>query len=857
MTLRTTLWALAFASVPIPAIAQQSIIATIESFQLADPQQCPQVVGIAADLPQGGNWLIGEQIELLGRTALSGSRDRGDVIFDLNQPFEKVTCYQQFPELSTGEPADLYFVATQDRQTCGWVDANDLLATNTRGQGRGSRSICETPRALFFSDLCTKLRGFGTRYAEEVCVDPPFGLRAKGVLVGATVDGFADTSLRYPFYNRPERNPAYERGGSSFFSTIEIHDVSRSSDGSVMFLVGDGVGDMFGWIEVDGVRLWPTRMGVFFDPEGRGGFYSKDTDMLSDWRRSLFDPNVTLDLNRIEQHLHGDKPLVSYPIVRFVDTSERLEFLNEDTDFHEVILLGTAGEGRASALLSAAESAAQLEVLREINIHILVDTTESMVDYLSTLRVGISEFIAGYDAARRDPATQLPDARIAVTAYSDFIDTDGKISMVELVPPVAVSGSTDTRLFLSELERHSGLADPIGGFVEAGLEAADQISGQFKGNGWFEARPNFIIHIADHGSRSDAEGAIPEITARMARNNAFYVPVNAATDDKGETRRESARAAYLRQGSAMVNAQGILSSELSESVFRVDLDTGDAAATVTQILRFVVQEVSAALQKNRSDESGLELSTTTGDSALDAASANFRIDEVLLERLGIASGSQQVRVALVEPSFSPTARRDGGPETEVAWTYTVALEEVQVSELQPSLERLCTLLGSGGQPDQFRALIRNMAASFSGDALTTNDEVLAVLSELSTLPGVQGSFLARPVQSILDDASSDDAGVVNELREDVCWTAYHFNNVIGKRYAEPQELQWNGARFVLRPGVSIRKRNYFYEPSVGAPAYYIPSWFFVVPSEVRALKAELERSDEGGTTGPCTGFFCE
>lgn len=857
MILFGILAALALIVKPDPALAQQNIIAKIESFQISDPQQCAQVIGAAANMPQGGNWLIGERIQLHGRPAQNASEASSDMMFDLFQPFDKVTCYQQFPELSTGAPAELFFVATQDRQTCGWVSASDLLATNTRGQMRGARSICEIPRALFFSDLCGKLQAFQSRYAEEVCLDPPVGLRAKGVLVGATMDGLGDTSLRYPFYDRPERNPAYVRGGASFFSTIEIHDVARVSDGSVMFLVGDGVGDMFGWIEAEGVRLWPTRIGMFFDPEGRGGFYSEETDMLSEWRRAVFDPNLTLDLDRIQMHVHGNKPLVSYPIIRFIDTRKRNEFLNEDTDFHEVIILGTAGEGNASALLSSAEGAAQLEVLRQINIHILVDTTESMVDYLAPLRLGVSEFIASYDAARRDPANQFPDARIAVTAYSDFVGTGSQIKMVELVPPIAVSGSTDTSLFLNELEKHGGLTDPMGDFLEAGLEAADQLSGEFQGNGWFEERPNFIIHIADHGSRADAESDISEITRRMASNNVFYVPVNSATDDKGEKGRENARDAFMRQGAKMVEAQGILSGELSASVFRVDLNTGDATETMTQILRFVVQQVSAALQKNREVVSGLEQTKITGDSALDTASAIFRIDEVLLERLGIASASQPVRVALVERGFAPSARRDGGAKTDIAWTYTVALEDAQVTGLQPSLERLCTLLGSGGQPDQFRALIRNMAASFSGDVLTTNDEVLAVLSELSTLPGVQGSFLSRPIQTILDDASSKDPGVVNELREDVCWTAYHFNNIVSKRYAEPRELQWNGARFGLRSGVSIRQRNYFYQPSVGAPTHYIPSWFFVVPSEVRARQADLDQSTGGGVAGPCTGFFCD
>lgn len=847
---------LLFAALPGRTGVQTPSRVALEELTISNPAQCLSLFQRIGNRPQGSNWLIGKDITLYGRPAESTA------MMTLPRAFERVTCFGQFPDDPAGDP-DRVFVATEGFSACGWIEHDLLLPENQIGQRTSDHlTICETPRAMLLTDYCKFLERELAPGSRRLCPgDVPGGLRSKGVLTGETREGHVDTSSRYPFFTLPEGGE--ERAARSFFAVLEIHDIQLRSDDMPMLLVGDGLGDIFGWISHDGVRLWPTRLGLFFDPDGSGGLYSDEFQMLRDWRDKSFSPNITLDPDRIRQHVHGDKELVSYPIVRTIITGEQPEYLDDDTDldFHEVIIIGTAstdGEVSASALLDATTEAAQLEALREINVLILMDTTESMRDYLPVLHSGVTEFVASYDATRQDPANLLPDARIAVTAYSDFtvkgkFDFGDPIRSERLLPPILVSGSTNLDLFFAGLTGHRGLTDKVGGRVEAAIEMVAESADEFSDNGWFKGRPNFIIHIADHGSRDSVDVKIPGVAAGLIERGTFYIPINALTDDRGEQRRIDARRNFLRQARTFVSAQGLLVEDTDDPVFRIDLTDARAADTVGLTLRLVVTEVVQALQTNRQNRSGFTLEgTSTGDDALDRASAVFRIDERLLERFGLGEIQDELQIAIVESGFAPLSRHDRGLMQEIAWTYTVALEHEQVNLLQESFLDICTLLGRGEQPERFSRLIIEMAKAFSGDTVKTNKEIMGILSELSGLPGVKGSFLARPVNSLLEDAASDDPGVVNELRRDVCWTAYHFNNIVKDRYAEPRQLVWDGASYKLRPGEKIRRRDYYYEPSVGAAYYYVPSWFFVVPSAVEDMSTEQKEKGQG-----CVGFFCE
>ncbi|MGR3467446.1 MAG: hypothetical protein ACU0CI_06155, partial [Shimia sp.] len=100
---------------------------------------------------------------------------------------------------------------------------------------------------------------------------------------------------------------------------------------------------------------------------------------------------------------------------------------------------------------------------------------------------------------------------------------------------------------------------------------------------------------------------------------------------------------------------------------------------------------------------------------------------------------------------------------------------------------------------------------------------------------------------LLARADSRDPGVVEDLRRDVCWIAYHLGNMDANLYARPAQLQWTGRSYTLKPGEEVTRRRYLYKPIVGADTIYVPSFFFVLPTVVEAAE------EEGA--GDC--FFCD
>ena len=164
--------------------------------------------------------------------------------------------------------------------------------------------------------------------------------------------------------------------------------------------------------------------------------------------------------------------------------------------------------------------------------------------------------------------------------------------------------------------------------------------------------------------------------------------------------------------------------------------------------------------------------------------------------------------------------------------------------LREKLTAMCRAVGRPDQGARFRDIVVELARAFSGDQIKTNEEVRAILSDISDVPGAKRSLLAQSPQVLLQRANSSDPGVVDQLRKDVCWMAYHLENVGAGLYAQSGKLVWGGTSFTLAAGQEVTQRTYAYTPIVGAPIVYLPSEFFVLPEN---------QNDEQPTT--CE-FFC-
>lgn len=857
------LWSLHKPSAAIVAVGLSLLQSGASAQEILPPQQaqvtspagCRALAPLIRDKGSGGQWLVGDGI------ALDGQPNAPTPMTVLDKALEKVTCYSQ-AEVAGKERV---FVVADDLSVCGWVDRDRLLPVNrlpgTSLDASPARVICETPRAMPFRSYCGKYGQLSSDpVSEEECKGVPPQLRAKGVLVGSTVESTARP--RHRLLSAPVGGAVLPE--MTFFSVLEVHDVQRGAGGATMLLVGDGAGELFGWIDRRAVRLWPTRLGLYYDEAARGGMFLFESGMKEHNRKGAPLPEIGFDGNReaLETFLHGRLPLVAYPIVRSVDPATDPLQPPGQPAWHEVIFIGKTGEASTSQLALQAELSNRIQQLRRVNVIFAVDTTESMTDYLPFIRDGIADFIRGYNSRAVDESQRMPDMRLSVVAYSDFLDKDrldfsGPIGTEVLMPPTSIGPNFDVSAALRGITAHKGLRDSVGEFDEAALETVARLASAFESGAWFEEGPRIIIHVGDHGSRGNVP--VQRVAAELADRNVYYYPIVVVTDDKGDTRRSDSRGRLERQGlqllAPLIEVDGAERASLRD-LPRVDLaDRSHATAgEVTLALELAVVKVTQTINRVRGryargpEQGRTERDLALSDEALNRAASRIRLDVALERQYGLDEAALKA-MAQADNAFAPSQLRRDGLAQPVDWTYFVAFENDQVRFLQPVLDQLCTLSGRPDQRGAFRKLVVRMAEIFSGDRIASDAEMRGVLTDLAVLPGVRGSFLSIPGDQMLQRIDSDDPAVQQQLRRDVCWVSYHLNNVVAGSYVRPSELAWNPQtlRYQLRPDVSVRARNYRYVPLVGSEIVYLPNWMFVVPSQVGDLNP--------GTQG-CSGWSC-
>ncbi len=835
---------------------------------ITDRNECQRLARTLRDVPASGEqWLIGRQVKFHGLTLDNQGRvSISSPIETLSDPFRKVQCYD---DTNAASPEDdgqrnYVFVADKDFSSCGWVAREELLPEYRRNlrtdlesrRASGREKICPVPQPMPFSELCRKApKGAFRGDRSTLCDGVALGLRSKAVLTGATELG--DTP-KYPFYSTPDGRK--QRESRAFFSILEIHNVAarppqRVGDAArTMVLVGDGGGEMFGWVDLDALRLWPTRLGMFFDLNANGVMFQRRRDMIFNWRRGTPGPDVrSQGKEAVGEHVHGELPLVSYPIVRTVyPADDPSRFDPSDTPFHELVFLGQTGDGATSQLLREAKIAEAIRDLGRVNIMFVVDSTESMVEYLPPIQEGISAFINEYGEAGQLSGGDVPKARIAVYAYSDFATSTrtslgDKIDIATLLSPVRVGPSYDVSDKLAGVSGHRGLTDRAGGYPEAAYEAVLQLSERFEDPTWFENGPRIVIHIADHGSRKSVD--FDDVYKRLTARNVLYFPIAVTTDDKGEVGRENARIAMEEQ-SFLMWARFVKNARAAD-LLHVDFKSDEfvTADTVTDALLVGIDKAMETVREARGRVTGSgakETTLTYSNRAIASLAARIDFDERLSRQYGLDDIQDRV-VAVANSAYAPLRYRAGADgERPVEWVYTVALDDEQFRFLQEKYDRMCLLVGRPEQQREMRSLVIKIIEAFSGDEIRGEEDVRAVFSDLGQLPGVRGGLLSIPERQLLQKIKSTDPTIVDELRRDVCWTSYHLNNVVAEQYAKASDVVWNGVDYELAADASVSARLYRYRPVVGPEVYYLPAWFFLVPS-----------IEVGLGTGECQGWVCE
>lgn len=794
--------------------------------------QCDALGATLRGNESGGQWLIGSDVAFYGQSNARQPIGTKDGLF------EQVACYS---EVDLGITRRV-FVANGDRSLCGWVDAEQLLDPHALSDRKSA--VCETPRAMKLEDFCAP---DNARFSENLidCNGVPGGLRAKGVLMGSTLQS---DSGAYPFMTAPSNGTQLE--SRLFFSVLEIHDLAMGDRNVPMALVGDGEGDMFGWINLQAIQLWPTRIGLYYDEAGEGRMFQDQKSMIQHMRdRGQTRPTIEpgLSPSELKTFLHGDLPLLSYPVVRM----SRPDMVGSHPDdlpaYHEVIFLGTSGEGSATQLMSEAQLAREVDKINQLNVMLIVDTTESMRPYLSAVQSGIGAFVRSYRSRSLDASNRLPDLRIGVYAYSDFQSNEATalldpIVAQEVMPPSRIETGFDIDARLARVTGHAGLDDAAGGYSEAALEAVVQLSAGFDQNpAWFNDGPRIVIHMADHGSRPDLN--LSNVMERLDARNVYYLPVAISTDDESNPRRTAAREDFVKQA-LTVFAPNVEGDNTADFMPVVDFRDGGTltANTVQAQLDLAMDTVLGATNQLRARVTGRGPS----DDVQDTVASRIRIDDQILADRGLNPDEIAV-FAEASTGYAPSELYQNGLFRPIDWTYSIALEPTQAADLKDQFSSMCRVVGAPDQEQQFKRLVVRLAETFSGDRVVSNNDVLAILSDLAEIPGANRSLLAQSPQTLISRATSIDPVVVDKLRQDVCWVSYHLGNMSAGLYARPEQLEWTGAEFALKVGEKPSGRTYTYKPIVGADTVYLPSFFFYLSQYV---KIEMEKP-----SGPCL-FDC-
>lgn len=829
-SLRATLLSVAYlvGALHTQAYGQQN---NFDATVVENPTECASLLAKVRGNESGSDWLIGSDIPIYRSATERNAPGQFPSVF------ENVVCFE-----SANVIEDRVLVISASGSYCGWVKRSDLLA-ELKPQNSFSRRngpVCPTPRAMQFDDFCYKLDEL-TPGQQAECIGLPPAIRAKGVITGST-DG--STTEAFAFMTKPQGGQ--RRNDQSFFSVLEIHDVAQGADGEVMVLAGDGEGDVFGWIDLRALELWPTRLGLFYDSDGIGRMFQSEGDLIQNWRFGDPAPDISPGLAAagLNDYVHGDSPLFSYPIVRTVRPDlDPAAASDNDVPYHEVIFFGQTGEGSVTQLLRQKEGADAFGKISRLNLMIVVDTTESMRPYLPFVTEGLTNFIVDVDRLSRDPLKKIPEIKLAVYAYSDFrkpnaTRLDDPIVIQRLMAPSRI-GQFDLSDRLAAIGDHQGLDDEVGLFAEAAFETVLQLGETFRRDPiWYEGSPSMVIHIADHGSRSGVK--IDEVAARLTEAEVFYWPLIITTDDRGDLSRAEAR--QLMQDQALPLMVNYIDNPTSQDLARVDYKNGgiETATVLREELMLLLNESIQAVVSARGNIIGDPL-VTESQLLRDRASSRIdpsriQIDRAVLQQSGLEELSENV-IVQASTAYAPFSILQNNRELPVDWSYSVALEAYETDLLRQNFDYLCRLVGSPEQRPKMRALIVDLAEAFSGDTITNEEDLRAVLSDLADMPGAEDSFLAQSPNQLLQRIESSDPGIVEKLRQDICWTSYHMSNVANNLYVQPNQLLWDERTFALRPGEEAVARNYLDRPIVGPELYYLPSFFFILPTQIESGEA--------------------
>lgn len=683
-------------------------------------------------------------------------------------------------------------------RSCGWIDVDNLQQVRPVTSLTGSSmepcgkvkpltigAFCDIISKLNLSNGAKNLTGFcDLEGVNSSTIDAKF---VTDNTSSRLIDGAEADLVRreIPLYLQHDNEVIHDR--INIFSMSEIYDIAEKPNGDLRALLGVD-GKVKGWAELDTGHVWYSNLTTYFSPNG-----SKDV-FLGNIIGGQSDSDITLAKRPALSSFDVKKEYVKFPILfdmrekksnspRAFVPQLQIAFIGKFCENDETTTMCTENDSMYSRSLSN---------LRAADVVFLVDGSKSMKKYFSYVADSLEKFTSQYIGN--------PDYRFAVAIYGDYlsksntrIDDPVDFKIIRNLTPVI---STD---FQNIKNTKLLIADALSDKPEAVHASVLKTAKAFT---WSEDKPNYIIHIADHGDRRNPT---QEVFNELLRNNIFYIPIAVEGE---EIRSESSD--FIAQANRY--SRQYLTSNGNPMAAKTIVSYGDATQSAREAIDTALVTATNTISIIENNDQGSIL-PTLGPAVRDI----FNIpDADDIETIAAVGNIETAQIG----------------NSEQDWNYFVALEKIEIRNLRDKMADLCSLLGTGGdQTELATKAILTIVRTLTGDQ-KTDTEIAQQIFE-GAIPLQMKTIIGEGMADfILATQTSRDLGAYKKefCRSEILLDLIMEGNTKLLYPEEGQDLVWD--EDIYLQAADGKDFEWEFIDDLGRRVYYLPLEYLPRPTQV-------------------------
>lgn len=708
-------------------------------------------------------------------------------------PLETVACLKR--------DGDKMLVTSLDplASSCGWINVKNLQPVTSTGLIASTLKPCGKVKAMTVGTICDTIAKFNplSRNAKKLTrfcniegvnsstIDAKFVTdNTTSRLTNLSQDNAELVKREIPLYLEPEGDKVHDL--LTIFSMSEIYDIAQKQSGDLRILLGID-GKVKGWAELDTGHIWYSNLSTYFSPNGSKDVYLENIiGGQSDSGRVLAEKPSPSSFN-------VNREYVKFPIL-FDKRRKTEKSPSSHVPQLQIAFIGKlcdGGNGNGSKMCTENDNmyTQSLSNLRSADVVFLIDGSKSMKKYFAYVAESLSKFTSGYIGN--------PDYRFGVAIYGDYLSKN----FTNIGDPIDFKVVRDLKpVISSNFENIENTAllpnDALKDKPEAVHAAVFTAAQSFL---WAQDKPHYIIHIADHGDR---KYPTEKVFRELSKNNIFYIPIAVEGE---EIRRESDD--FIKQAG---------------TYFKKYLtDNGNPMAA---------NVIKSYGQGNQRAEDAIDTALVTATNTISIVEDN---DQGSI--LPTLSAAVRDIFNIPEADDIETIAAVGNIETapinatENNWNYFVALNSIEMGDLELQAKQLCELLETGGdQTSLAERAILSIVKILTGDQKSDTELAQQIMERAIPLQTrtIIGDGMA---DFILATQTGKNLGV---YKREFCRTQLLLGSMLREdiRLLNPyenQDLIWDEDLYILASdGVDF---EWQYEDELGQIIYYLPIEYLPQP----------------------------